>query len=116
MRRRRRARAERYAKLFLVNEFIPGALDDQVCARVARFYTERLRDAGFGWMDRALRAGKAIYTRRDRYDGNGLNAEGFHPFFTTKGTLRSGLEFLTEKPVQSVPWSEAPNQPSEATR
>lgn len=104
------AKAERYAKLFLVNECIPGAMDDQVRARVIRFYTERLHAAGFGWMGWALREGAAISTRRDRYDGNGLNGEGFHPFFTMKGTLRGGLGFLTEKPIQSAPWDEEPNR------
>jgi len=55
----------------------------------------------FGW---ALREGKAISTRRDRYDGNGINKEGFHPFFTKAGELRDGLEFLTEKPKLRAPW------------
>ena len=42
--------------------------------------------------------------RRDRYDGNGINKEGFHPFFTKAGKLRGGLEFLTEKPKLHAPW------------
>ena len=41
--------------------------------------------AGFGWMGWALREGKAISTRRDRYDANGLDGQGFHPFFTQGG-------------------------------
>ena len=95
-----RAKADRYAKPFLVNECIPGALDDAVRAGVARFYTERLSAAGFGWMGWALREGLAVSTRRDRYDGNGINGEGFHPFFTKSGALRAGLEFLTTPPPQ----------------
>jgi hypothetical protein len=50
-------------------------------------------------------AGKAISTRRDRCDANGVNAEGFHPFFTKAGKLRPGLEFLTEKPQRLPPWA-----------
>lgn len=98
-----RAKAARYGKPFLVNEAIPGALDDAVRGQVARFYTERLAAAGFGWMGWALREGKAISTRRDRYDGNGINGQGYHPFFTREGTLRPGLEFLTEPPVCRAP-------------
>ena len=62
-------------------------------------YTEMLSAAGFGWMGWALREGKAISTCRDRYDANGINGQGFHPFFTKEGKLREGLEFLTEKPT-----------------
>ena len=54
-----------------------------------------------GW---ALREGKAISTRRDRYDGNGIDKQGFHPFFTKEGQLRGGLEFLTEQPAPAPPW------------
>jgi hypothetical protein len=98
------AKSERHAKPLMVNECIPGSLDDQVRGKVARFYTEQLSAAGFGWMGWALREGTAISTRRDRYDGNGINGEGFHPFFTKDGTLRPGLEFLTEKPAIKAPW------------
>jgi hypothetical protein len=35
-----------------------------------------------GW---AIREGKAISTRRDRSDVNGVNGQGFHPFFTKGG-------------------------------
>jgi hypothetical protein len=93
-----------HGKPFLVNECIPGSLHDVKRAEVARFYTDMLSTAGFGWMGWALREGKAISTRRDRYDGNGLNGEGFHPFFTRQGKLRAGLEFLTEKPRRLPPW------------
>jgi len=98
------AQARRHAKPLLVNECIPGALDDKVRAEVARFYTEQLAAAGFGWMGWALREGAAISTRRDRYDRNGINGEGFHPFFTKDGALRGGLEFLSEKPSPLAPW------------
>ena len=94
-------------KPFLVNETIPGALDDLVRADVARFYTEMLSAAGFGWMGWVIREGKAISTRRDRHDGNGINGGGFRPFFTKAGKLRDGLEFLTEKPALSPPWQKA---------
>ncbi|MFO0926236.1 MAG: cellulase family glycosylhydrolase [Gemmataceae bacterium] len=91
-------------KPFLVNETIPGALDDPVRAGVTRFYTEMLSAAGFGWMGWVIREGKAISTRRDRHDANGIHGGGFHPFFTRDGKLRGGLEFLTEKPKRSPPW------------
>jgi hypothetical protein len=91
-------------KPFLVNECIPGSLNDQVRADVAKYYDELLSAAGFGWMGWALREGKAISTRRDRYDANGINKEGFHPFFTAKGKMRDGLEFLTQKPALRAPW------------
>ena len=38
------------AKPFVVNECIPGSLNDATRAEVARFYTEMLSAAGFGWM------------------------------------------------------------------
>lgn len=100
--------ARRHAKPFLVNECIPGALNDEARAGLARLYTTRLAAAGFGWMGWALREGLAISTRRDRYDGNGLHGEGFHPFFTRAGALRGGLEFLTETPLFTPPWAAVP--------
>ncbi|NUQ63720.1 MAG: cellulase family glycosylhydrolase [Pirellulales bacterium] len=93
-----------HRKSLLVNECIPGSLSDATRAQVARFYTELLSAAGLGWMGWALREGKAISTRRDRYDANGINREGFHPFFTKAGRLRDGLEFLTERPKLRAPW------------
>ena len=91
-------------KPFLVNETIPGSLDDAKRGDLARLYTTTLATAGLGWMGWALREGKAISTRRDRHDANGLNGEGFHPFFTREGKLRAGLEFLLEKPTLLPPW------------
>jgi len=93
-------------KPLLVNESIPGCLDDRRRAEVARFYTHQLSEAGMGWMGWALREGKAISTRRDRYDANGLEGQGFHPFFTRAGRLREGLEFLLEPPSAVPPWEQ----------
>jgi hypothetical protein len=94
----------RLTKPMVANECIPGCLDDFRRAEVARFYSEMLSAAGYGWMGWALREGKAISTRRDRYDGNGLDGQGFHPFFTAEGKLRAGLEFLLEPPAKKAPW------------
>ncbi len=101
-------KAAQHGKPLLVNECIPGALDDGVRAGVARFYTERLAAAGFGWMGWALREGQAISTRRDRFDGNGIHGEGYHPFFTRSGARRGGLEFLAAKPALPAPWTVPP--------
>ena len=102
-----RALSQAQGKPLLANETIPGSLNDATRGEVTRFYTEMLSTAGFGWMGWALREGKAISTRRDRYDGNGINKEGFHPFFTKEGKLRGSLEFLTEKPKLRAPWEKA---------
>jgi hypothetical protein len=102
-----RALSQAQGKPLLANETIPGSLNDATRGEVTRFYTEILSTAGFGWMGWALREGKAISTRRDRYDGNGINKEGFHPFFTKEGKLRGSLEFLTEKPKLRAPWEKA---------
>ena len=98
------AQRKKCGKPFLVNETIPGCLDDQIRGETARYFTEILTDAGMGWMGWALREGLAISTRRDRYDNNGINGQGFHPFFTREGRLRPGLEFMTEKPKLPPPW------------
>ncbi|MBI2300967.1 MAG: cellulase family glycosylhydrolase [Armatimonadetes bacterium] len=98
------AQAKAHGKVLLVNECIPGCLDDQRRADLARTYTTLLSQGGLGWMGWALREGKAVSTRRDRYDGNGLDGQGFHPFFTREGKLRGGLEFLTEAPAIKAPW------------
>jgi hypothetical protein len=96
--------AKKYAKPLLVNESIPGCLDDGRRAKLMRHYDRMLSEAGFGWMGWALREGKAVSTRRDRYDSNGLDGQGFHPFFTREGILRGGLEFLREPPAILPPW------------
>lgn len=97
--------SDAFDRPLLVNETIPGCLDDRRRAEVARFYTAILAEAGHGWMGWALREGRAISTRRDRHDRNGIDGEGFHPFFTRAGHLREGLEFLTAPPKQQPPWS-----------
>jgi hypothetical protein len=94
-------------KPLLVNETMPGCLDDAKRAEAVKFYDEQLSAAGFGWMGWVVREGLTISTRRDRYDGNGINKEGYHPFFTKEGKLRGGLEFLTEKPKLRAPWEKA---------
>ena len=98
------AKRKEFGKPFHCNETIPGCLDDQIRADTTRTFTEILSAAGMGWMGWALREGLAISTRRDRYDNNGINGQGFHPFFTKQGRLRGGLEFLTEKPKLLPPW------------
>ena len=98
---------EKAGKPMLVNECIPGAENDLERAEVAKFYDERLSAAGYGWMAWALREGKAISTRRDRVDGNGIRSFGFHPFALKNGQLRDGLEFLTDKPKLLPPWVKA---------
>lgn len=95
---------ERLNKPMLVNEAIPGTLDDQVRGRAVKFFAEQLSAAGLGWMGWALKSGKAVASRRDRIDGNGISGEGYHPFFTSEGKLRGGLEFLTEQPKILAPW------------
>jgi hypothetical protein len=94
----------RLGKPMLANETIPGCLDDLRRAELARYYTRRLSEAGLGWMAWALREGKAISTRRDRHDANGLDGQGFHPFATADGRLRDGLEFLCDPPDRLPPW------------
>jgi len=50
-----------------------------------------------------MKEGKAISTRRDRYDANGIDGQGFHPLFNADGSLRDGLEFLREKSRFAAP-------------
>ena len=59
-------------KPLLVNETIPGCLDDAKRAEVVKVYTEHLGAAGFGWMGWALREGIAISTRPLRRQRPGL--------------------------------------------
>jgi hypothetical protein len=96
--------AKNSGKVMLVNECMPGCLDDARRAELVKYYSSMLSEAGLGWMGWALREGKAVSTRRDRYDDNGLGGEGFHPFFTSAGKLRPGLDFLLEKPTVLPPW------------
>jgi hypothetical protein len=99
-----KALRERFHRPMLVNECIPGCLDDRRRGALAQFYVEDLSAAGLGWMGWSLREGRAISTRRDRYDGNGLDGQGFHAWFTKEGRLRAGLEFLLEPPKIKPPW------------
>jgi hypothetical protein len=96
--------SESHGKPLLVNECVPGCLDDGKRAEVARYYSEMLSEAGFGWMGWSIKEGKAVATRRDRIDGNGIDGQGYHAWFTTEGKLRDGLEFLLEKPGLRAPW------------
>ena len=89
---------ERHGKPMHSNETIPGCLDDQKRAACARWTIAMMEDAGYGWMGWGMREGRAISTRRDRYDGNGIDGQGFHAWFTREGQLRPGLEFLRDAP------------------
>ncbi|HSH93876.1 MAG TPA: cellulase family glycosylhydrolase [Roseimicrobium sp.] len=102
-----KALQQKYSKPFLVNECIPGAEIDRERGELALMYRDLLGNAGFGWMGWALREGKAISTRRDRVDANGLRKFGFHPFALKNGKLRDGLECLTETPKLLPPWQGA---------
>jgi hypothetical protein len=94
----------KYGKPMLSNETIPGCLDDAKRAACARYTIRLMEDAGFGWMGWGMREGRAISTRRDRYDANGIDGQGFHAWFTRDGRLRPGLEFLLDPPRFSPPW------------
>ncbi len=63
-----------------------------------------MEDAGDGCIGWGMREGKAISTRRDRYDKNGIDGQGFHVWFNADGTLRSGLDFLLESPLFTASW------------
>jgi len=91
-------------KSMLVNECFPGSLDDIKRAELTRCSAKLLSEADFGWMGWSLKEGRTVSTRRDRYDANGINGEGFHAWFTADGKLRDGLEFLTETPRLQPPW------------
>ena len=93
-----------HGKPMLANEAIPGCLDDQKRAECARYSIEALEDIGWGWMGWGMREGAAISTRRDRYDDNGIDNQGFHAWFTKDGELRPGLEFLLDSPRLKPPW------------
>jgi len=99
-----RAIQDRHGKPMLSNETVPGCLDNAKRAECARWTIRMMEDAGYGWMGWGMREGKAISTRRDRYDANGIDNQGFHAWFTGDGQLRPGLEFLTEPPRFAAPW------------
>jgi hypothetical protein len=101
---------QRHGKPMLSNETVPGCLDDAKRADCASWTIRMMEDAGHGWMGWGMREGQAVSTRRDRYDANGIDGQGFHAWFNADGMLRAGLEFLTEKPALPAPWEEKPNQ------
>lgn len=91
-------------KPLIVNECMPGSLDDLLRADIVRFTSEILSEARFGWMGWALKSGLAVSTREDRVSGPSPNNDGYYPFFTGDNRLRSGLEFLMEPPKNKAPW------------
>jgi hypothetical protein len=99
-----KALGHKYNKPVLVNECIPGSLNDALRAEAARYGSAMLSEAGLGWMGWSVKEGKAIATRRDRIDGNGVDGTGFHAWYTAANTLRPGLEFLLDKPALQAPW------------
>jgi len=93
----------RHKKPMLCNECVPGCLDDSKRAECAKFNISALTAAGWGWMGWGLKEGKAVATRRDRYDVNGIDVQGFHAWFRNDGELRDGLDFLLSPPAKA-PW------------
>ena len=91
-------------KPLLVNECVPGSDVDETRGATHRYYGELLSAAGFGFMAWSIKEGRAIATRRDRMDGNGIDAKGFHPTFTKDNQLRAGHEWMMEKPKLRAPW------------
>jgi hypothetical protein len=94
----------RHGKPMLSNETVAGCLDDSRRAECAKWTIRMMEDAGYGWMGWGMREGRAISTRRDRFDSNGIDGQGFHAWFNSDGTLRKGLEFLREAPRFAAPW------------
>lgn len=95
---------QRHGKPMLSNETVPGGLDDAQRAACAGWTIRMMEDAGHGWMGWGMREGRAVSTRRDRYDSNGIDGHGFHAWIQADGTLRPGLEFLREPPRFAAPW------------
>jgi len=88
-------------KPLLVNETIPGCLDDAKRAEVAKFYTEQLSAAGFGWMGWALREGIAMPSRR-----------GATVTTTTVSTARASIPFSPGKANCAAASSSSPKNRS----
>ncbi len=99
-----KALVTKYNKPLLCNEGVPGCDVDEVRGEMHRYYMEILSAAGFGIMPWSIREGRAIATRRDRMDGNGINGKGFHPTFNADGALRAGHEWMYQKPLIKAPW------------
>ena len=68
---------QRHRKPMMSNETVPGSVSDDKRADCARWTIELMENAGYGWMGWGMREGKAISTRRDRMDGNGIGRTGF---------------------------------------
>ena len=105
-----RAVQKRHGKPMHSSETVPGCLDDRKRADCARWTIPMMEDAGYGWMGWGMREGRAVSTRRDRVDGNGIDGQGFHAWFNADGSLRTGLEFLTDQPRLLPPWEGKPNR------
>jgi hypothetical protein len=101
---RAQAVQQRWGKPMLCNEVGLGGLDDRARAANARLELTACEAAGFGWLGWAPFPGRAVATRRDRLDGNGMSGEGYHPWFTEAGELRPGLEWMAEAPRRKAPW------------
>ncbi|HEY3398279.1 MAG TPA: cellulase family glycosylhydrolase [Armatimonadota bacterium] len=101
---RARAVQERWGKPMLCNEVGIGSLSDAARAANARLELTACAEAGWGWMGWAPHPGRAISTRRDRYDANGVDGEGYHPWFDETGHPRPGLEWLQAPPIRRAPW------------
>jgi hypothetical protein len=95
---------KKHHKPMMSNETIAGCLDDQKRAKCACWSIRMMEDAGYGWMGWGMREGKAVSTRRDRYDNNGIDQQGFHSWFNANGSLRAGLDFLRKTPRYIAPW------------
>lgn len=91
-------------KPMLCNECCLGSDDDLRRAEMIRWTTEKLSKAGYGWMGWGLKQGKAIASRPDRMDGNGLDGKGWHAWYRSDNQLRDGLDFLKEQPNKPTPW------------
>lgn len=95
---------QKHNKPLMANECISGAENDKERGALAAICNDLLGAAGFGWMGWVLREGRAVATRRDRIDPNGIRSYGFHPWVLKNGKLRDGLEALTDKPKLLPPW------------
>jgi hypothetical protein len=102
-----KAMVAKEGKPLLCNEGVPGCDVDEVRGATHRYYWEKLSAAGFGIMPWSIREGRSIAARRDRMDGNGINRKGYHPTFNADGTLRSGHDWMREKPKLRAPWEKA---------
>lgn len=95
---------ERWGKPMLCNEAGIGGPEDYSRAANARLELTAWEEAGWGWLGWVPHPGKAVAARRDRMDTNGVQGEGYHPWFTEEGRLRAGLEWLAEEPKRKAPW------------